>query len=232
MTYSVYSLNFANLFPQQSEYLMTITLYFLLSIVWTLLSMVWFVICNHYASKGEMPKPLFAFCGLLQRGFVCCFSPPPSSDDSKKVATAAKETPVQSGEQSAELTKDEKTRCASCRNCFVSCCRRRSKVQNAPAKEPSTVVEVEPSTANPAEVIPNEKGVPIIVNEPAVEAKPKCNFCDRCETCHTDFTKDKTKGKGKKDVESKCSAMNYFVFLCILVFMFAANMAVWFSMAN
>ena len=66
MTYSVYSLNFANLFPQQSEYLMSITLYFLFSIFWTLCSMVWFIICNHFTTKSLMPKSFSLFCQFLQ----------------------------------------------------------------------------------------------------------------------------------------------------------------------
>lgn len=76
MTYSVYSLNFSNLFLQQSEYLMMITLYFLLSIGWTLVSMAWFVVCNQFMSKSEMPKALYIFCGWLQRIFFCCFPRP------------------------------------------------------------------------------------------------------------------------------------------------------------
>ncbi|CAF0885550.1 unnamed protein product [Rotaria sordida] len=86
MTYSVYSLNFSSLFPQQSEYLMMITLYFLLSICWTLISMLWFIIYNYFTTKAEMPKSLYIFCGLLQRMFFCCF--PSSKQDQKKNFTA------------------------------------------------------------------------------------------------------------------------------------------------
>ncbi len=75
MTYSVYSLNFSSLFPQQSEYVMTITYFFLLSIAWTLLSMAWFTIYTYYVTKGEMPKWLYDFSGQLQQVPFCCFSP-------------------------------------------------------------------------------------------------------------------------------------------------------------
>ena len=226
MTYSVYSLNFSGLFPQQSEYLMTITLYFLLSIVWTLLSMVWFVICNHYASRGEMPKLLYAFCGLLEKGFVCCFSLPPPPKDDK---TSTKQgVPVQDGESKKPATEDKANTPKLC----LSCCRRSPKVECVKAEVPTTVEETQPVTGQSIEEKPSEASVSITMEKPAEEPKPKCNFCDRCESCHADFTKDKTKGKGKKDVESKCSALNYFVFICVLLFMFIANMAVWFSMAN
>ena len=73
MTYSVYSLNFSNLFPQQSEYLMTITLYFLLSIGWTLISMAWFVIYNQLVNRSDIPAGLDSFCRFLQeRIWRCC----------------------------------------------------------------------------------------------------------------------------------------------------------------
>jgi hypothetical protein len=84
MTYPIYSLNFSSLFPQQSEYLMMITLYFLLSIFWTLISMAWFLICNHYTTKAQMPKKLCDFCGQLQRMYCCCF-PQPKNDKKKDI---------------------------------------------------------------------------------------------------------------------------------------------------
>ena len=177
MTYSVYSLNFSNLFPQQSDYLMLITLYFLLSMVWTLLSMVWFMTCNHYTGKGKLPKPLHAFGGVLERVFVCCFSSPSS------------------------------------------------KVQNVPTKELT-------STKNPSETSPTKEAVSITMDPPTEQAKPKCNLCDRCEPCDTDFQDEKAKRKAKKDVESKCSALNYFAFLCIFALMAGANVPLWLSMAS
>jgi hypothetical protein len=85
LTYSVYSLNFSNRFPQQSEYLMMVTLYFLLSISWTLLSMIWFIIENHFTTKKEMIKPLYILAGFLQNVFSCCF--PPSKSDEKTEET-------------------------------------------------------------------------------------------------------------------------------------------------
>ena len=90
-TYSVYSLNFSGLFPQQSEYLMMITLYFLLSICWTFISMIWFIICNHYITTAKMPKPLYAFARLLQRLFCCCFSSSKTDNKTEKKAASVVE---------------------------------------------------------------------------------------------------------------------------------------------
>lgn len=82
MTYSVYSLNFSSLFPQQSQYIMMITLFFLLSIGWTFVSLAWFVTCNHYTTKGEMPPALQQFCQRLQRLCFCCV-PSAKGNDNK-----------------------------------------------------------------------------------------------------------------------------------------------------
>jgi hypothetical protein len=58
-----------------------ITLYFLLPISWTLISMVWFIIENHFRTKNEMTKQLYAFSGLLQKIFCCCCFPSSKSDE-------------------------------------------------------------------------------------------------------------------------------------------------------
>ncbi|CAF4259207.1 unnamed protein product [Rotaria sp. Silwood2] len=157
MTYSVYSLNFSNLFSQQSQYLMMITLYFLLSICWTLLSMMWFIVYNYFTTKAEMPKSLYDFCGRLPRVFFCCF---PLVKQDNKI------------NQQKDVIAENQT------------------------------------------------------------AKPKCNFCSRCESCQVDFDKDKVKGKNKKEIETRCNALNYLVFLCLLLCMFVSNLAVWLSMSK
>ena len=202
MTYSVYSLSFASLFPQQSQYIMMITLFFLLSIFWTLVSLAWFVICNHYSTKGEMPKLLNSFCGQLQRIFCCCFPPPKPDDkvDSKKDITA----------NGTMTTNDVNSRC-------LPCFRRRVQVETKASKNDIFVEE-----AGAAKTKSNE------TNDPA---KPKCDFCDRCETCQADFDKDKTKGKNKKEIESKCGALNYLVFIIVCILMIASNIALWLMMS-
>jgi hypothetical protein len=206
MTYSVYSLSFSNLFPQQSEYVMTITLYSMLSMAWTLLSMGWFVVCNYNTTEAKLPKPLKRFCGLLHRVFFCCFSQPKDDDIS------------------ASATSIPKTKCVPYQRLFSACFRRRAKVEIVHMREHTNLEDMEGNNSKPA--------VAISINETTEEVKAKCNFCDRCQPCLADYEKDKAKGKNKKEIESKCSALNYFVFLCVLLFMFIANMVLWFSMAN
>lgn len=200
LTYSVYSLNFSNLFPQQSDYLMMITLYFLMSMFWTLLSMIWFVICNHYTTRGHIPKKLNDFCAFLQRVFFCCFTTPGD------------------------------TACVKCATCPDPLFRRKRQVQSSETNELQSVSSSELGTIDGART--TASCVSINVNEPVGEAKAKCQQCDRCQSCQNEFQDDKTKHKNKKDVESKCSALNYLIFSLIFLFMFVGNVALWTSMAN
>ena len=225
MTYSVYSLSFSNLFPQQSEYIMMITLYSMLSMAWTLLSMGWFVVCNYYTTEAKLPKPLNSFCGLLQRVFFCCFAQPKEDNMPTSALDAVLET-------SSQATSIPKTKCAPCQRLLSSCFRRRAKIEIVHMRERTILEDMEANKNKPVEANPDETAVCISINGSTEEAKLKCNFCDRCQPCLADYDKDKAKGKKKKEVESKCSALNYFVFLCVLLFMFVANMVLWFSMAN
>ncbi len=77
-----------------------ITLFFLLSIGWTLLSMAWFVIYNYYTTKGEMPKRLYDFCGRLQKILFCCF--PPAKKDEK--TDQKKDVIVESGKSGDQVS--------------------------------------------------------------------------------------------------------------------------------
>jgi hypothetical protein len=177
MTYSVYSLNFSNLFPQQSEYIMMITLYFLLSISWTLISMVWFIIANYFTTKNEMAKPLYAFSGLLQKAFCCCCFPSSKLD---------------------EKIEDE-------------------QLNNSITQRP---IALENIYTRQQSIKTNEK------------ITSKCDFCNRCKSCQADFDKDKAKDKKKKDIEAKCSALNYLVLFWVSLLMLVSNIVVWVLMSR
>ena len=203
MTYSVYSLSFSSLFPAQSQYIMMITLFFLLSIFWTFVSLAWFVVYNHYSSKGEMPKLLYAFCGRLQRILCCCFSPPKPNEKADANKDIIENGPV--------TTNGANSKC-------LPCFRRRVQVETIATRNDVFVVETGSARTNR--------------NEAPDVAKPKCDFCDRCETCQGDFDKDKTKGKNKKDVESKCNALNYLVLFVIFLLMVGSNIGLWLVMST
>ncbi|CAF1259712.1 unnamed protein product [Adineta steineri] len=233
MTYSVYSLNFSNLFPQQSQYLMMITLYFMLSICWTLISMIWFVICNHFISKAEMPKFLYIFAGQLQKKvFLFCF-PPPKDDKKKDVIVNNDELKKSEDKESIQATIIQEKKCASCQKLLPSCFRWNTKVVTIEKKEqPSLVKDDTLTKINNHYFTLVDKPELVTMDKTNEKPKPTCDFCDRCETCQADFDKDKAKGKNKKDIEGRCSALNYFIFLIVLLFITVAELSLWISMAN
>ncbi|CAF1367815.1 unnamed protein product [Adineta steineri] len=232
MTYSVYSLNFSNLFPQQSQYLMMITLYFLLSICWTLISMAWFVLCNHFISKAEMPKFLYIFSGLLQKKVFFYFFPPPKDDKTKNVIVENGDLKKSEDKKSTQATGIQKTKCASCQKLFPSCFRRHIKVESIDKGQHTSVENETSMNKSATDDARIETPTSVVIDETNKKATPKCDFCNRCETCQADFDKDKGKGKNKKDIEGRCAALNYLVFFCILLFMVISELSVWVLMAN
>jgi len=126
-----------------------------------------FVICNHFTTKVEIPKLLYAFCGRLHTVFFCCF-PPSKSDDKKGVIVE---------NHKFKKSVDQESTTAAC----------------------------------------------VSINKTIKKEKPKCNFRNRCKSCQADFDKNKAKVKNKKDIEARWIALNYFVFLWILLFMFVSN---------
>jgi hypothetical protein len=86
------------------------------------------------------------------------------------------------------------------------------------------------SIDNPADVKLLEVAAYFGVNETMEMEKPKCNFCNRCESFQAD--KDKAKGKMKKEIDAKSNALNYLVFICVSVLIFISNMALWLSMSQ
>jgi hypothetical protein len=232
MTYSVYSLNFSSLFPQQSEYLMMITLYFLLSIGWTLLSMVWFIICNYIITKADMSKSLHAFCEWLQKVLFCCFPSPPKQDtktkENKNIIVHNGDSNTVRHQESTEATSNHNMRYFCCQTTFASCFQRHNRVEGSANEQRVAVIEdsgfsgMNPTTATAV-------GTNQINND---KVKAKCNFCDKCESCQAAVDKEKAKGKNKKSVEDCCNALNYLVFICVVVLMFASNLAMWLIMSQ
>jgi hypothetical protein len=214
---------------------MMITLFFLLSIGWTFISMAWFVICNYYTCKGEMPNWLYDFCGRLQKIFFCCFPPAKKdekTDQKKDVIVGNGEFKKSQDQEPAQATSAEKVKCVCCQRLFAPCLRKRVKVETIDTKPDISVEDVESAKTSPSETLPIETPVSANAIEPKEKEKPKCNFCNRCESCQADFDKDKAKSKTKKEIEARCNALNYLVLIIVALFMFISNMALWLLMSQ
>lgn len=67
LTFSVYSLRVAGDIPIQSEYLPLITLYFIISTVYTLISFMWFILGNYFMTNVYLPKFLIKICDFFTK---------------------------------------------------------------------------------------------------------------------------------------------------------------------
>lgn len=156
-----------------------------------------------------MPKYLFVFSGLLQRVFCCCF-PSSKSDDKTEKKT---DDIVEEGELNASMVTNQNMQYISGRNTYPS------RFQTP--MEFEDIYRTQNYPVDGLELIPTDE-----------KTTSKCKFCKRCKSCQADFDKDKAKDKNKKDIESKCSALNYLALLCILTCMFVSNMIVWLLMSR
>lgn len=87
LTFSVYSLRVSGDIPVQSEYLPYVLIYFIFSVLNTLLSLFWFVLANHFLAKTILPKFLIRFGTTLKRILFFLFDepakPPPNKEADK-----------------------------------------------------------------------------------------------------------------------------------------------------
>lgn len=184
--------------------------------------MGWFVICNHLTSKAEMPKLIYDLSGQLQRVLFCCF--PPSTKDDK---TNEKNEVISENDQITKPEDQESTTSTSTQSL-----RRHNRVESISMQPQIFVSRMEFITTNPRNAEPIDTIADVSNNETNQKGEPKCDFCNRCESCQADKDKDKAKEKNKKDVEGRCNALNYLVFICVLLLMLVSNMVVWLLMSK
>jgi hypothetical protein len=108
LTYGIYSLRVASDLPVQSQYFPIISYYFLFSILYTLIIMIWFIIANQFLISKEIPYFFEKLANLLSY-LKCC-----KWQASKVVFDAKKEE-----EEEVDNNPDDSsaTRCFKCQEC-------------------------------------------------------------------------------------------------------------------
>ena len=91
----------------QGQFLPMITLYYILSIGYAFLALVWFIVAENWATKQNVPKFLVTFSGFIKRFLFWIFDEEPIWKMSKKIAPekvseTAKLPPV--NEQTSNVT--------------------------------------------------------------------------------------------------------------------------------
>lgn len=60
----------------------------------------------------------------------------------------------------------------------------------------------------------------------------KCEQCDRCVKCEVEFQKEEDKKKKKKDIGLKMDALNYLVFVILLIALFVTQLSIWINLQS
>ena len=73
MAYSMYAVKLSNDIPVQSDCISIMGLFLLLSSVFNLIVMLWFIVLNYFKSKDYLPKLLSILGDFLQKIVCSCF---------------------------------------------------------------------------------------------------------------------------------------------------------------
>ena len=143
MTFSVYSLRISQDMPVESNFVPMVTLYFILGISYTFLSLIWFIIANDFITKNYLPKYLTKFALIIKRVLYRKISPEP--DENANDLVEVKVVPNQSANENAHesglppLKNAPKLECNNnrCNNCdfCVNCKREKEKSANKSKKK-------------------------------------------------------------------------------------------------
>ena len=186
----------------QAQFLPMVTLYFMLSISYAFVSLIWFIIANNWTVKNNIPPYVSKFASFVKKVLFWIFDEPPFW----KFFTYKK-----SKDSEKDKLFEPSSRALSGMSLAVKIELNDSKSEN----------HVKIRDAKP------EKKV-----DPVKEEKSKCNYCNFCEKCQKDKDKEKDKKKKKDATESDISALNYFACLCMILIEFTGNMCVWLLISN
>ena len=149
MTFSVYSLRISSDMPVESNFVPMVTLYFILSISYTFLSFIWFIIANEFITKNNMPNSLanlacviksvlfwkFDKAPFWQRKILPKYESGPKAEDKCETKPTNKEPNDKMPQP--ELSKPETPIKSPCNNCNIceSCLKEKGKEKDKKNKK-------------------------------------------------------------------------------------------------
>ena len=71
LTFGVYALKINGDMPVQSQYIPIVSVYFIVAALYTLFSLIWFILANYFATKSYIPKPLALVADKVHDIFDC-----------------------------------------------------------------------------------------------------------------------------------------------------------------
>ena len=126
LTIAVYSVRISSDIPIQSEYLPLISLYFFLSILFTFIAMLWFIILNRFATNKTMPKLFMVVAEFMmniikRKNKQVLVTPATEEKSDNKDEIVSIESKINSKQQNNELTagfSHTKIKCRQKFNCL------------------------------------------------------------------------------------------------------------------
>jgi hypothetical protein len=109
LTFAVTGVRISGEIPVQSQYLPLINLYILLSIIYTLIGFMWFLIANHLSKKHHLPFLLERMAFVIRKILFCIFK------DSPKTFNKTELTEKISNDTKIDIEKCNF--CGRCKNC-------------------------------------------------------------------------------------------------------------------
>ena len=97
LVFTINSISLLQQFPVQSEYMPTISYYFLLSIIFTLISMFWFLIINYLSEREHLPNWMLKISSKL-----CCSKVKQKKLDLEKSKNKGSELEIPNSEEKNE----------------------------------------------------------------------------------------------------------------------------------
>ena len=74
MTLATFSVRSQADIAPQGQFLPMITLYYVLSIMYTFIALIWFIVADHWTTKQNVPKFLVTFAAFIKRIlFLQCY---------------------------------------------------------------------------------------------------------------------------------------------------------------
>jgi len=125
MTLATFSVRSQADIAPQGQFLPMITMYYVLSIMYTFIALIWFIVADHWTTKQTIPKFLVTFAVFIKRILFWIFDEEPIWR-SKKIAPEKIETEKTPTEESSAKTEtkalsEEKTseQTTKANNCFT-----------------------------------------------------------------------------------------------------------------
>jgi len=113
LTYAVQSLNIAGFLPVQSQYYPLISIYFLMSLICTFLSLVWFWYSNKHLTENKIPSSLRVVAKYVKKCLFFIFIPAETNQEIMPESDLTI-TNLDKANVSKEIEQKEIDKCSKC----------------------------------------------------------------------------------------------------------------------